>query len=242
VSASVTVWDLVDDELSYTHSVDLYTPKFTHTSSLIHLAVNTHDNTFAVAFPDIQVNALPPRLANIKAPKDTKATSKVLKARSKIIIFDPSTPKPVYDFSLTAVAMSLLPTLNGSGYITLDSAAELRIINPKARAAIPLFAPIAEPKQSLATTEDIEADVADMDIDDEEEVVVPEAVENDEIEDMIEDTENDKPVVRPEHLAEIFDAGHSYAAQSMRELFSSVVDLYARKPRVRWEQDLTGTA
>ncbi|KAF2501823.1 WD40 repeat-like protein [Lophium mytilinum] len=231
VSESVTVWDLVDDELSYSHSIEL---SQSHQNSLIHLAVNAQDGTFAVAFPTLEFDELPLKKSDISAPK-------IRKASSTIIIFDPSKPKPLHNLSLPDVVMALLPTLNGSGYITLDSAAELRIINPKASASIPLIGPIARPDQSLATAGDMEEEVEEMEVDDEErEIIVPSAGKDNEVtDDEIEDTENDKPVVRPEHLAQIFDVGPSFAGQSMKELFNSVVGLYARKLRARWEQDVT---
>ena len=44
-------------------------------------------------------------------------------------------------------------------------------------------------------------------------------------------TEDDRPVVRPEELAKIFDVAQSFAMPSVKEMFSEVVDLFSRKPR-----------
>jgi NET1-associated nuclear protein 1 (U3 small nucleolar RNA-associated protein 17) len=42
---------------------------------------------------------------------------------------------------------------------------------------------------------------------------------------------DDRPVVRPEQLASIFDVGTGMALPPVRDMFRSVVDLCARKPR-----------
>ncbi|KAK5132531.1 hypothetical protein LTR04_004840, partial [Oleoguttula sp. CCFEE 6159] len=46
-----------------------------------------------------------------------------------------------------------------------------------------------------------------------------------------EDVNDDKPVVRPEQLAEIFEGAPSFAMPPIRDLFDSVVRLYAGKRR-----------
>nr|POE89850.1 u3 small nucleolar rna-associated protein 17 [Quercus suber] len=49
---------------------------------------------------------------------------------------------------------------------------------------------------------------------------------------MLEDTEDDRPVVRPEELATIFDVGQSFALPPVKDMFGAVVGLFGRKPRV----------
>jgi len=46
----------------------------------------------------------------------------------------------------------------------------------------------------------------------------------------IEETEDDRPVVRPEQLASIFDVGQGVALPSVREMYRAVAGLYGRKP------------
>jgi NET1-associated nuclear protein 1 (U3 small nucleolar RNA-associated protein 17) len=48
-----------------------------------------------------------------------------------------------------------------------------------------------------------------------------------------EEGEDDRPVVRPEQLASIFDVGQSFAMPPVADMFSAVVGLYGRKPRAR---------
>jgi NET1-associated nuclear protein 1 (U3 small nucleolar RNA-associated protein 17) len=45
--------------------------------------------------------------------------------------------------------------------------------------------------------------------------------------------DGDKPVVRPQQLAEIFDVAPSFALPTVQELFHAVARLYAQKPPVR---------
>lgn len=46
----------------------------------------------------------------------------------------------------------------------------------------------------------------------------------------VEETEDDRPVVRPEQLANIFDVGQGVALPSVRDMFRAVAGLYGRKP------------
>ena len=47
--------------------------------------------------------------------------------------------------------------------------------------------------------------------------------------------EDDRPVVRPEQLASIFDVGHSFAMPPVRDMFEAVVGLFGRKPDAKRE-------
>ncbi|KAK1083558.1 NET1-associated nuclear protein 1 [Friedmanniomyces endolithicus] len=47
---------------------------------------------------------------------------------------------------------------------------------------------------------------------------------------IFDETEDDRPVVRPEQLASIFDIGQSFATLPVRDMFEAVVGLYGRRP------------
>jgi NET1-associated nuclear protein 1 (U3 small nucleolar RNA-associated protein 17) len=51
----------------------------------------------------------------------------------------------------------------------------------------------------------------------------------------LDETEDDRPVVRPEQLAGIFDVGQGVALPSVRDMYRAVADLYSRKPRAKVE-------
>ncbi|KAJ9662233.1 NET1-associated nuclear protein 1 [Coniosporium apollinis] len=216
LSNDLTVWDIVDDELSYSISLSLPSITLAQRSAVAHLAVNLTDNTFAISLPDqVDGHGL----------------------RSKVFVFDPAQPQPIYSNRLPHIVTALLPAHRAKGYIALDAAAEIRIIGPRAAAAIPLIQPTAAPEQSLATVADEEAaEPAEAAGDDQdagvEEAVADAAAAGDVPEEMaIDDADDDaNPVVRPEQLAEIFDVGPSFALPPVKELFDAVVGLYARKP------------
>lgn len=49
----------------------------------------------------------------------------------------------------------------------------------------------------------------------------------------LEEDEDDRPVVRPEQLASIFDVGQGVALPSVRDMYRAVAELYSRKPRAK---------
>ena len=50
-------------------------------------------------------------------------------------------------------------------------------------------------------------------------------------EEIAEIGDDDKPVVRPEQLAQIFDTGSGLALPSVKSVFEALVGLYGMKPR-----------
>ncbi|KAI7461174.1 WD40 repeat-like protein [Hortaea werneckii] len=50
--------------------------------------------------------------------------------------------------------------------------------------------------------------------------------------------DDDRPVVRPEQLASIFDVGQSFAMPPVRDMFDAVVGLFGRKPNARREVEM----
>ncbi|EMC92688.1 hypothetical protein BAUCODRAFT_125669 [Baudoinia panamericana UAMH 10762] len=54
---------------------------------------------------------------------------------------------------------------------------------------------------------------------------------------VLEETEDDRPVVRPEQLASIFDVGQSFAMPPIRDMFAAVMELYGRKPLSRFVRE-----
>ena len=50
-------------------------------------------------------------------------------------------------------------------------------------------------------------------------------------EDMDDAADEERPVVRTQHLADALDAGPSFALPSVRDLFNSVLGLYGRRSK-----------
>ncbi|GAB1742887.1 hypothetical protein NU219Hw_g8591t1 [Hortaea werneckii] len=54
----------------------------------------------------------------------------------------------------------------------------------------------------------------------------------------LQESEDDRPVVRPEQLASIFDVGQSFAMPPVRDMFEAVVGLFGRKPNASKEVEV----
>ncbi|KAF2144969.1 uncharacterized protein K452DRAFT_305919 [Aplosporella prunicola CBS 121167] len=221
---SLSVWDLVDDELSFGYSIRPLNLNRAQKAEMAHLAINPTDNTFAVALPVTEL--------------DTKKSAEKPNTRrqSKIVVFGASSPKPLYTQQINCLVTALLPAQGGKGYVALNTTAEIRVIAPKTSYELQLIAPIAQAEQNLAEIQDEETalePIGDEGEDEEEDSrsAVPLAEEVEYLEDE-QGAQGDKPLVRPEQLANVFDVGPSFALPPVRDLFEAVVHLYARKPRV----------
>lgn len=217
VADSVALWDLVTDELVY--SIPFDTPgvdRFGRTL-LVRLAINEEHRTFAVSWPQFETND----------PSKARGTRYFMNTSSKISIFDPYHPKALWSRTVPGIVLSLVSSNDGPGYITLDSSSSIRLVSPKAK-GLQLITPPPETPQ-LAEAEqghkrDLEEELSDEG-EDKHSILAG-------TEDLVPDLENDKPVVRPEQLQEIFDIGPSHALPPVKDLFNAVVGLYARKPKV----------
>ena len=54
----------------------------------------------------------------------------------------------------------------------------------------------------------------------------------------LQESEDDRPVVRPEQLASIFDVGQSFAMPPVRDMLEAVVGLFGRKPNAAREVEM----
>jgi NET1-associated nuclear protein 1 (U3 small nucleolar RNA-associated protein 17) len=138
---------------------------------------------------------------------------------------DPKNPEALWSTHLPELVLALLPSQIGRGFMALDASSSIRFITPKA-GGLHHIAPMHQKKvrQTVAQGGD------NMDID-EEGYGAGEILQSlPGMTDMEVDSENDKPVVRPEQLVDLFEGGHGLPP--VKELFNQLVGLYARKPRV----------
>jgi NET1-associated nuclear protein 1 (U3 small nucleolar RNA-associated protein 17) len=213
ISDSIVVWDLVMDELVYSFPFHCSGIDPFERTPLIRLAVNQANETFAVSLPQFESNDS----AKSRSMRNT------LKASSKISIFDPYRPQPLWSSSTPDILLSLVSAGDSRGYISLDSSSRIRTISPKASALLLITPPPESESQIEVSNAEIESDSEDS--------KPGKLIETfGDFEDL--QTENDKPVVRPEQLQEIFDIGSFHTLPPVKDLFSAVVGLYARKPRV----------
>jgi NET1-associated nuclear protein 1 (U3 small nucleolar RNA-associated protein 17) len=216
IGDSISVWDMVLDQLVYCVPFDFTEIDRMDTSSLVRLAINEADGTFAVACPQFGDNDT----------SKSRGTRYFKKATTKVSVFDPTQPKALWSSTLPEVALSLIAAKDERGYIVLDSSSSIRTISPKA-SALQLLTP---PPEIVAPQR---TDRNDNDSEDEETNELGNSRQSlTGSEELLRDSENDKPVVRSEQLQAIFEVDDSHILPPVKDLFNAVVGLYGRKPRV----------
>ncbi|KAF2203415.1 WD40 repeat-like protein [Delitschia confertaspora ATCC 74209] len=221
VGDSIVVWDLVIDELVFCTPLD--SPGLTRASrsSMVNLAINTDDGTFAVSCPVFEEY-------REKAPQGVK---RFKKPTTRVFVLDPKRPEAFWSTVVGEIVLALLPQRRERGFVALDATSSIRFITPKASSLQITARPQQNGELQPPVSAVVEQDEDEMDVDDEDTVrrmggllgSVPG------LQKVIEDSENDKPVVRTEQLQEIFENGQGLPP--VRDLFNAVVGLYARKSR-----------
>ncbi|KAF2645093.1 WD40 repeat-like protein [Massarina eburnea CBS 473.64] len=216
VSTSVSVWDIVTDQLVHCTPIRTDGVSSIDRVELVRLAVNEEDGTFAVAAPRFEKN-----------PASNSRDSKALRGSTTVSIFEPSQAKARWTGYISDITLALAPANGGRGYIALDASSTIHVISPKS-SALQFSTPPPESVPRLITDR-VDADAVENEI--ETESSNGTALQFDASEELLRISENDKPVVRPEQLQQIFDIGPSHTLPPVRDLFDSIVSLYARKPR-----------
>ncbi|KAK5146855.1 NET1-associated nuclear protein 1 [Rachicladosporium monterosium] len=169
------------------------------------LAINSVDNTFAVAVD------------------------------SRVNVYKPAETRGVHKDDCHQNITAILAGRGAKGYTLLFDDATVRTLaltGAPARRALP-DAPAA-PKAPELTIESgppqSERSADDAEI---AEVLALPAADTKASGPIFDETEDDRPVVRPEQLASIFDIGQSFATLPVRDMFEAVVGLYGRRPLVQ---------
>lgn len=229
LSDELLVWDMVDDQLHFGLSLRSTGSSTQNRAAATHLTVNQRHRTFAIALPVLgNVKTHPPSLQQLQ---------------SRIAIFDPSLPTPLYTTTLPRMVTSLLAATGSKGYIVLDSAAEVRILSPMAvpvvsnvtidpgttiQPALGLDGIYGQARITGATIERADSESSA----DERDVVSPPSLSAGGQPEVYDDDDDDAPVVTQQQLAGVFDNGSAFAMPPVEQLFERVVDLFARKPRM----------
>jgi NET1-associated nuclear protein 1 (U3 small nucleolar RNA-associated protein 17) len=220
---TVRVWNLVDD--SHHYSIALAGDDDDHEDAM--LAINEVDETFAVVStsPVAGSDALVPRVE----------------------IYSPRRPNCLFMAEFTEMPVALLTAKGMRGYTILFEDGTIRKVNstavsvrsgllenmgqgvneetaqppPAANIAEAAFTPVPSAAETLAL-------IQGKDGEDTELTGALGSL-------AFEEGEDDRPVVRPEQLASIFDVGQSFAMPPVADMFAAVVGLYGRKPRARRE-------
>jgi NET1-associated nuclear protein 1 (U3 small nucleolar RNA-associated protein 17) len=202
VGDSITVWDMVRDQLVY--CVPVNTPGIDRFDRvpLVKLAVNETDSTFAVSLPRFE-----------------NSNARFQRASSTTQVYTPQNAGALWSTKNSSINLALASRQSERGYVTLDSAANIRVISPTSRTSqLPTPPPEDIPQQTTYTQADESMDVEDDDV-----LTLPA------IEDVLSNEDNDAVVVKPEQLQQVFEeSGQSHATGSLSALLSAVVALHQK--------------
>ncbi|KAI9785919.1 MAG: hypothetical protein M1839_008185 [Geoglossum umbratile] len=219
VGDALVVWEIVYDTLQYGIKLRLSDLSPRQKATMIHLAVDQINNTFAVAIPIVEPSRRQQKQHFFE------------KAHSQLVIFDPAMPNPLFATSVPNLVTALLPAVGSKGYVVLDLAAEVRVVTAKGSSNFASEITGQEVQDGTRETaieggEEHDGDSDNSDDDENVQSWLPPQTTADAHDDS-------PPVVRQEQLAEIFDVGPSFALPAVNELFERVVGLFARKPVVK---------
>lgn len=223
LSDSLQVYDLVTDDSIYEAAFGPYSSVMSleQKAQMIHLAVDTRSQTFAVSVPTSQHD-----LETLHQP--SSHTSFLDVARSEIAVFDTQDVAPLLRHRLSSFVTALLPAgPNSEGYLVLDAAAEITPIIPKAVQAITSTAqPLAETHLDKLEAQTIHINEEDID----EPMVDDVAADTEDVEaDYDEDMDDGPRVVSQQALAQIFDHGPVFAMPPIEDMFYQVAGLFSNK-------------
>jgi NET1-associated nuclear protein 1 (U3 small nucleolar RNA-associated protein 17) len=201
------IWDLINDALMY--KLKLASQRGAETTAQPALTIDAAGGTFALAIAD----------------KET--------GRTKVSVYKPRGAECQYEETFNVPVEAVLAGSGAKGYTLLFSDATVRTLSPAAsvpnralrsiESKLSAAAAAVESRRSAAAP----ADEAEEDMD---------GVVNASAEDSrraVEGDEDDRLVVRPEQLANIFDRPQSFALPPVREMFAAVVGLFGRQPYVK---------
>lgn len=212
LSEDLAVYDLVRDELRYGVQLGERSPS---AAEMTHLAVDTKSQTFAVSLPFLKATA----------GKLTKG------AYSEIAVFGLEDNEPQLMKKVPHLVTALLPAVSSSGYIAVDSAAQIWPIVEGTDSSN-----IARPLSELKL--DDQPDTHDDEVLDESKPVIingdaeeegSDDEQDSEAMDVDEEDEAHAAVVPPQRLAEIFDAAPAFAMPPIEDTFYKVVGLFSQK-------------
>lgn len=196
VTDCLNIWDVVGDDLLYcspaTAEVEL--------GSVVLLAVNAIDGTFAVSLPQLENHG------------DGAQATRIQKATSKILVYNPEQKDPLSIQTISGLALALVARHGEKGYIVLDSVSCIRTIAPSTGGLR-----LPSPKPAAQTEMQPAENVAE----DDQEGAKSEALQ---LEDIVLEADYDRPVVTQQDLEGIFH--NDNAPQAPKDVFSAVLRLF----------------
>lgn len=218
LSHELHVWDLVTEEISFGFQLRSCGLTLEKLVTATHLTSDAQGGTFAVSL--------------LEQSKPSKSTTQL---RSRILIFDPSRPRPLFERSLSNTTVALLSATGRNVYYVIDSAAEIRVVSSSQSVFMPSTPALVDKEGAQEGSpqglENIygrgngaKADAGDID-DDED---VPK-LEFSRSHVLLSTEKDDAVVVSPEKLAKIFETGSAFTLPPIAELFEQVARLFLAK-------------
>lgn len=212
LSHQLRVWDLVTEEDSFGFELQTYGLSLEKLITTTHLAADAKGGTFAVALPEI-----------------VKSSKRTTSLRSRVVIFDPKTPTPLFEMPSSNTTAALLSATGHKIYYIIDSAAELSVLSSSQ--SVFTRPALVDKEVSPRGLENIYGTLnsanagAGGNADDEEVTKMEFSGSH-----VLSSTERDDPaVVSQDRLAEIFDTGSAFTLPPTAELFEQVARLFLGK-------------
>lgn len=213
LSNELRVWDLVAEDDSFAFKIQTYGLDAQKRLNSAQLAIDTSASTFVVSLPE------------------QTQSSKMTRLKSRVILFDPKSPQPLYEAVTQNLTTLILPSCERNGYYIIDDAAEVSVLS--SRLAIPalpeqpsraeaalcrglenIFATGASINRKKPTTSDSEEAL--------KAAVLPSR--------PLAMSKDDQGVsVSLDKLTELFETGSAFTLPPITELFGQVARLFSRK-------------
>ncbi|KAL8733011.1 MAG: hypothetical protein Q9166_002409 [cf. Caloplaca sp. 2 TL-2023] len=214
-SDQLGVWDLVRHELAWAYTLSPLQSLSNNQSQIRHLAVDPGRGTFAIALPYM----------------DALLDEKLVKTHSQVIVFEATSPSPIFTYVTQHPVTTLTTLYDRPGYLTITSAAEIQTFTPgRSRPLTSMALPTppqtpsrglegiyGDPNQPSNTTDDVAEEPASGLSANIPALIVEEPHV----------AEDDAVVVTQQKLTEVLDCGPAYAMPPVTELFERVARLYA---------------
>ena len=197
------VWDLVTDTLTQRYKLS------SKRAEKPILSISHYDGTFAIA------------------------------TGARLSIYRPTETKAIYKTKFGTTIATMLAGKGSKGYTLLFEDATVRTLSSTGGAAHRLAAlpapaePISPVTTTLPAIEGAAPASVDEDVEMSDILTRPSTAAGDVdvyAAPRLKETEDDRPVVRPEQLAQIFDVGQSFAMPPVKDMFEAVVEMFGRRP------------
>ncbi len=215
LSNDLRVWDLVAGEDSFAFHLNSYGWTVQKRLTATHLAIDSRQRTFAISL-----------LEN----RNTRLSRVDTKLKSRILVFDPNWPSPLFESAARNPTKILLPAKGQNNYYIVDDAAEVWELSPSQSVPLHFRQPSVERAASPWGLENIYGTGNKTD---------PKANRSGETKEgsrpevshgrLLASREDSVVAVSQDKLAELFDTGSAFTLPPITELFEHVVSLFSRK-------------